>query len=1135
VTAHNPTTAGRPLRASKVTHIDLGVRLNHLLDRTTALKETGGTVPPLETSGLLLPQLGASKTSPTEIDTIGSGTIVIVGEPGSGKSTLALQIAVAAAKAGCDSAYISLEEERERLIKKAKIFDWHSFLPPDNEDSRPFDFLQHLTAANSGRPPACDGELLRRILRLSRRHGGSRSQGRIILPTLSPRPLARDTSRLADFFWRQYEQIEFLVRSAAEHNEKAINKGYRDSTGIRLIVVDSLNMLGMEQNNREMLHRVFDLFRQHRIMGVFTIEANAPIGFDSTMGDVVFTFSREDDSGYEITFIECTKSRFGCRTMGRHPYKIKAPPTARQIAKGILTDPEPGEYGIVVLPSPHAVVHATSESRPKAESSNGAEDQKRETLLFPFGWGDAVTNHLLRSTLHRGHVVALAGPSGTFKTQVALNFLLHGLVGKSADETRDESHESVLYIRLGTPEELDFKGVLAFADPNVLDDCNVAAEGDLREQVRKLRNKLRRVPREKDNLGFLRAPNKVDLTVYEEENYEGPGRPPKFIQVDFRMGMLLAEEFIDIIERIRNVHPEIQRVVVDDVGSIGVSYPLLKHSTTTGDLFLSAFVHIIKNHGYDLLLVGTTGDFPEANHMVHRACTLADSVLRTKIGAVFGDRYVLLTGDGMTSKQPNQGDTPPVVLLPSGDKDNPMIKPDAQLLDEFVGFDSGEIQRPGIVLHLYRESLTQERYNAEMLKRLQARYGVWRTPAAGNTSGVRVQSFTPGRMSHLQEPLERRADGSSQAPDKALLLDPPRDHTAIRMIDEFELRTLEDDVQSKRDGSQGDDDGKEQVLMRNVLLVAYRKEFEGIFQCKSWQAMRDVVERLPHRGRRFAFDRKAPETLACLVLDAIASGGGWKWSNSRGQFDFAEFFGVHSTQSIVQEFDALYELMFRHSWTEDDQKRLLAESYKGPSQASPEARPKETPFDPWTESLPADAAVYVCWYSQLRELLDREPSLTQELTVCNLPAGGFKGDWYLRVEPGSVSLNLGKSIVDRLTSPAEDYERFRQGLCLPVTKAIRESEVLVWHGAPSTMRLKTFVEPIWTNAHRRSDIYNYRRFNRLLYTFGETLAGKRVDRKAISPGAGSERLVDTTDLVERLPGLVKALCESNEHRERREY
>ena len=66
----------------------------------------------------------------------------------------------------------------------------------------------------------------------------------------------------------------------------------------------------------------------------------------------------------------------------------------------------------------------------------------------------------------------------------------------------------------------------------------------------------------------------------------------------------------------------------------------------------------MNNHRVDLLLVGTNGYLPEADHMVNQACSLANGVLRTSLEAIYGDKYVLLTGDGMSVRQPNAGEYP---------------------------------------------------------------------------------------------------------------------------------------------------------------------------------------------------------------------------------------------------------------------------------------------------------------------------------------------------------------------------------------------------------------------------------------------------------------------------------------------
>src|SRR6185437_7687497 len=392
------------------------------------------------------------------------------------------------------------------------------------------------------------------------------------------------------------------------------------------------------------------------------------------------------------------------------------------------------------------------------------------------------------------------------------------------------------------------------------------------DEVARLRQTVTRSKAQPRKLVRISSPTKLAVSVYRDHTDE---ESAQLILADFRTGMLFAEEFIDTVRRIFSITngmdpaAPIKRVVLDDVGAIGASYPLLKHSVTTGDLFLSAFVHVMKNYGVDLLLVGTTGELPEANHMVHQACTLADAVLRTSIGAVFGDKYVLLTGDGMAATPPNEGESAPVILLPS-----PLggpatrLKPDAQLLDEFVGFDSGRIQRPGIVLHLSQESDLQKKYNCGLLRRLQERYGTPGPRGNERSSGVQVIPFAPGDISQL---------GSAERTSPQ---EPPRDHTAVRLIDEFET---------------GNGSGEPLRYMRNVLLLAYRSDVPGtggLENCSNWQNVLELVANLPSSasasrskdkfkgsyGQPFSYSRKAPETLACLVLEALQTGGGIKWS-----------------------------------------------------------------------------------------------------------------------------------------------------------------------------------------------------------------------------------------------------------------
>ena len=1047
--------------------VDLGYRLNHLINRDTKLG-----IPANKPGGLILPTETA----------IGSGNVVIVGEPGVGKSTLAMQICIAAACQNWNSVYFSLEDDFARIYAKAAIFGWESYLftpasPPRFGGDR---------SATVGRPSSPDDEGLLDLLKSARQ---AALTGKVLVPGLLPRPLDHDASRLTAFFWQQYGQVEFLIRSAARLNKRSDNEG-----GIRLVVIDSLNMLGLENQNREMLHRVFDLFRRNKVIGVFTVESKTDIGFDSTMGDVVLDFSTTLHSDYEIPMIRCFKSRFSKRTRGIHPYKFHE--------KHDVHNALPGATGIVVFPSLHAVIAATEG---ETQAKMGA---------FSFGWGAHITKRLLRADLERRKVVTLAGPTGTFKSSIAFNFLLHGLVNA----------ESVLSIRLREPLS-SWKPTLEmlYAEPSP----SVSADPDAPSRRKALALSL-----EEDSdsvLKRLELPGKSVIRVFKQGNM--PTCKARLVFVDFHTGMLLPEEISDTVLRLflecekdASVS-KLERVVFDDVAAIGVSYPLLSNSPTAGNLFLSGFIHILQNRGADVLLVGTLGDLEQSNWIVNQALTIADAQLRTRQSEIFGDRYVLLSGDGMAATAPNAGENPPVVLIPTADEPK-MLGVNALLLDEFVGFQEGKIIRPGIVLHLYQEHQDgiHRQYNDDLRRRLQERYG---GPTENNpTSGAQVVPFRAGRPVGID-----RGDTEAQMPNAA---ERPRDHTAVTMIDEFEAKEY---VAGKA--------SEVKLYWRNVLLIAYHEriqEFVANLKPLTWDSLEKAVASIPSSKLSgmvpFAYDPVAPETMACLVLDALCTAHCLEWPAKDGEQAIKFPKALERPDAQEKEFQALHRLMFKHS---------------GHSEMEPGQR--EAP-------LPGNAAVYVCWYSQLREVINKHPGLAGVLRIMNLPGSGFRGDWMLRVEKGSVSVRLGNAIVESLTSRNEDYERFRNGVGLPSGGEFETSEFLAWHGADSSVMLSD-VYNLWRGAHRRSKIERYEGINRVLYSIGDTLAGKWIrpsvtnglqiegnglrarlklllygalyfvgvvfGRKWLPKSPGNEQEVDVSGLVRRLPNLVQTMLSDDKH------
>jgi len=149
---------------------------------------------------------------------------------------------------------------------------------------------------------------------------------------------------------------------------------------------------------------------------------------------------------------------------------------------------------------------------------------------------------------------------------------------------------------------------------------------------------------------------------------------------------------------------------------------------------------------------------------------------------------------------------------------------------------------------------------------------------------------------------------------------------------------------------------------------------------------------------------------------------------------------------------------------------------------------------PTERGLPRDASLYICWYSELRHLLSQCNDWAGTFRVAALPGGGFKGDWHLRVLPGSVSQGLGNAVADALTSRDEDYRRFAMGVGLPVGNHDGDGtswlgkEFRGWPGAAESVNLE-HIYAIHKKAHRRSSIPHYRMITRVLSTLARRLAG----------------------------------------------
>jgi KaiC/GvpD/RAD55 family RecA-like ATPase len=1183
--------------------ISLGGYLDYILNRTHNLGEK-------PCWGIRLPYGGDP----------GSGNIVICGKAGSGKSTLALQIAVACTRDENDFAagYVSLEESPEALLTKAGGFGWKGrlrevrHLHAVDDAASPKDLSEILAAvitqpggvgaenpcllskaSNDGRRRIhCDYQLTHnKNLEgfLSRRDPKS-WQRRVLLFSLSPASLVAPREE-GTLFQERYRQLDRLLTAAEVLNMgKSADGSAEFAPVLPLVCVDSLNIFGSGNPVREEIHRLFDLFRRHKIIGVFTVEAGAETPFDSTMADVVISLTTDKDQGYVVQYLEVEKSRYFPQAPGRHTFKILSLPRvtpAEQSGVAQATAERLGQWGIVVYPSLHW--HISSTDPLKKEPRAGPID---------FDLGAEGFNHILPRGIHRGSVVTIEGERGTFKTAFAINFLAKGLC----------QGENALLISLADrpqlTQERDLKGEL---EP----DSRMIAE-ELRSGEAKTSDHLSLPSFRWENLkavtddeerqkwsAVMMRQTKGQIRVWENSypdlQKESSGAAKgRLIEVNFKSGMLLPEEFVHIVCKVLENCPlkdkpepgktAIRRVVLDDVSLVGLSYPFLRRSNTTGDLFLSAFVHLMRNYDVDLVMTGTTGDLPDANEAVRRAVSLADAVVTCRYSNVFGERYVTVRGQGLMLAGDVHGSSraesiPAVVRRFKGSCTG---EPDAFRLDRdelegLVGFETGEIHRPGLLLYVFSEYAKledaeerkglgdQERYNALLETLVKSAFGrptgILEGPLPPEKPGVdvAVSCFNSVESEAVHDSLRLLAGG-------------PIDRTVLFTLDEFWateerstefLTTVEEENLDPVDRCMRDRDhhivwwNKPAAVWpycANVLLLAYRTDLaeralapgggndwvervlrnprQDVGAPTSWKDVEVLADALgqaagkepqaPQGGEtatppafKFWFDRAANETLACALMDALIVR---RRAPRSYDGDKPPDYGRTEQQNLCEGFVPQLEKILKDKDTAEEVNALWNLFYL----ADTEDRSRRL--------LVPDAGLYLCWYSQLRDLIDRVPSLAGVLNVCALPGGGFTGDWFVGIAKGSVSKGLGRKVLKLLCSQEEQYKRFVMGVGLPTlrsfykeTEGTRAPKFFAW---PRGWEVPVSrIRDIHAQALSRSFIEDYTKFRSALATVASRLTPMYGLTKPEWKGAW--------DNVSRLPNQIGMLKGLQANRRRR--
>jgi KaiC/GvpD/RAD55 family RecA-like ATPase len=1051
---------------------------------------------------------------------VGTGNIIIKGMPGTGKSTLALQMAVSCTQFGNNysSAYFSMEEQIDHVKNKAGLFGWDSC-------------LTRMEKVNNLRESASKSEIGSFLEEVLYQNGSVKPT--VLLPGLSPRNIFPSETGEKKLFWERYQQLESFLKACEWINQKSADQSdsKKKKPELRMVFIDSLNTFGDRMLDREEIFRIFDLFKLYKIIGVFILEVNDPATTQSIntphqntieyMADTVISLQASDNYSYYSRYLEIEKSRYQHQIYGKHPYRIKGFEKSKNLNE--KNDQPNFKLAYNIFPSLHYLVSVLKPS----EIDSSLKNDKSYANKKPFDFGIDGIDRIIRKNLKQNSVLTIEGPKATFKSSMAENFLIRGLI----------KNESVLLIRL--QDNLLFNsqkirlntGLLRNGTTKKKTSCSLFTPDNLKlknnERLNLIHSALNHPPTKNKYYQEYQESVKIneqEIVFYSEKaGIKSCQIKPRFVELAFGEGMLHPEEFIQIIRDIFSIFQEqktpITRVVLDDVSLIGISYPLLRESKTAGDLFLPLFVHLMRTFGVDLLLNGTTSDLSEANEFVNRACALSDTVISCRNCDIFGDRFVTVSGEGLVVKMSKEAGilepVPGVIRIPGEGKIDEKDQPqspfvlDLNFLQGLVGFETQNIHRPGLSLHLMEASEESKIYNNDVERLLQFALA---NPTPSN-SERRRNSSQGADVSVV--PFDTRI-AEPMYGSFGLLQDAPIDRTVVCTLDEFLGNQLNNNKSLVKGKIEEESVFHKHVVNSgapgkpyygNVLLLAYRNDYLKLGQTsQTWSyinfKVNEMVENQPKHTAidfdycndviGFDFGDLSHETMSCIMLDALISG--LKSTNlmpltDNGTLILSDSFienlkNLGDNDALIQELCSFSKVLKRRvaenqsnysflgqrmleldisnrqQFTDIskryripikellDRNNLLLDEIPETSGVSHEKQPGDIKRIkiPLKSSLRPDAGLYLCWYSQLRELINQFPDLAEKINVSPLPGSGVRGDWFLGIIKGSVSIPLGEKVIDMLCSPVEDFKRFSLGIGLPMHKAFSGKCFCAWPG-----------------------------------------------------------------------------------------